>query len=106
MAKEAEAAFQSAANLRIGRLPGAVFGKGSQPVEAEAVGDGLEAKIGERRRRFADRKTRMRSAFEQGDGQTLPASDQGEEGAAKARAENRDVAIDPGHGVNPGESTR
>ncbi len=96
--EEAEAALQAAANLRIGRLPGAVLGEGFQPIETEAIGDGGELEVGQRRRRFADGETRMAAALQQRDGEPEPLGDDRQQRAAEAGAEDSQVAVDAGHG--------
>ena len=67
VAEEAEAAFRAAADARISRLPGAVFGEGLQPVQAEAIGNRCQLEIRERLRTRRSRcgcVPRSRSAAE------------------------------------------
>src|SRR5438128_11175433 len=97
MAKETETTFEAASYLRIRRLPGPIFGKRPQPIQAEAIRNRRELEVRQRRGRFPDCEAWMRPALQERHGISEPARDERQQRAAEARAENRQIAVEVRH---------
>ena len=89
--KEAEPALQSASDLGVSGLPGAVSGEGAQPVEPEVIRDPRQSKVPERRRGFPDGEPRVPAAFEQHDRVSELPGDDGQQRATEPGAEDREI---------------
>src|SRR6185436_13969979 len=90
-------ALRADADLGMRLLPHAVARERREPRQVEVARDRLDQDVRHRRRRFADRKARMRPALEQDHVETEPARDECGERTAETGTDDREVEGGLGH---------
>ena len=89
----AEAAFESATQVRVGGLPSAPLGKRSQARQVVAVGENLQPQISQGCGGFADSETWVPSAFDHQHRETEASCDHGQKRSGKPGTDDGEVEV-------------